>query len=43
MAGAHRAWPRRLAWLLALWAGGVAALGIVAAVLKLIMRGVGLA
>ncbi|OVZ56921.1 DUF2474 domain-containing protein [Pigmentiphaga sp. NML080357] len=43
MAGARRAWARRLAWLVALWAAGVAAVFVVAALLKLLMRGVGLA
>lgn len=38
-----RRWPVRLAWLLALWAGGVAAMGLVAWLLRLIMRSAGLA
>lgn len=42
MAGARSLWTRRLAWLAALWAGGVAALGVVAALLKWLMRAVGL-
>ncbi|MDN5842612.1 MAG: DUF2474 domain-containing protein [Alcaligenaceae bacterium] len=36
-------WTRRVAWLLALWAAGVAVLGIAAWVLKAVMRAVGLA
>ena len=35
-------WLRRVGWLLALWAGGVAALGAVAFLLKLAMRAAGL-
>jgi fatty acid desaturase len=34
---------RRLAWLVALWAGGVLSLGVVAWLLKLFMRAAGLA
>ncbi len=37
-----RRWPVRLAWLLALWAGGVATMGLAAWLLRLIMRSVGL-
>ncbi|MBX6320100.1 DUF2474 family protein [Pigmentiphaga sp.] len=37
------AWRRRLAWLVLLWAGGVAALAALAALLKLAMRAAGLA
>lgn len=32
--------PRRLLWFVALWAGGVAAVGVVGLVLRLVMRGV---
>ncbi len=39
---ARRLWARRVAWLLALWASGVAALAVVAAILKLFMRAAGL-
>ena len=38
-----RLWLRRLFWLLALWAGGVATLGLVAWGLKLAMKAAGLA
>ncbi|MDX3905755.1 MAG: DUF2474 family protein [Pigmentiphaga sp.] len=43
MAATRRTWARRLAWLVALWMAGVAAVFVVASVLKLVMRGVGLA
>ena len=35
-------WLRRFAWMLALWLGGVAALGVVAWVLRVAMRAAGL-
>lgn len=35
-------WPRRVAWLLAIWAGSVGALALVAVALKAVMRLVGL-
>lgn len=35
-------WLRRLAWMLALWLGGVAALGIVAWFLRVAMHAAGL-
>jgi hypothetical protein len=35
-------WLRRVGWLIVLWAGGVAALGVVALVLRLFMRAAGL-
>ena len=35
-------WWRRVAWLLAIWAASVAALGVVAWLLKGVMRWVGL-
>ena len=38
-----RLWLRRLLWLVALWAGGVAALGLVAWGLRLAMKAAGLA
>lgn len=38
----RRLWLRRLAWMLALWLGGVAALGIVAWLLRVAMHAAGL-
>ncbi|MFK3737019.1 DUF2474 domain-containing protein [Massilia sp. TN1-12] len=38
----RRPWLSRLAWMLALWLGGVAALGVVAWLLRLAMRLAGL-
>ncbi|MDN4051957.1 DUF2474 domain-containing protein [Massilia sp. YIM B02763] len=38
----RRLWLRRLAWMLALWLGGVAALGVVAWLLRVAMRAAGL-
>ena len=35
-------WLRRLAWLVALWLAGVAALGVVALALRLFMRAAGM-
>ena len=35
-------WLRRLGWMLALWAGGVAALGVVAWLLRVLMRAAGM-
>jgi hypothetical protein len=35
-------WLRRLAWLVALWLGGVAALGVVALVLRVLMHAAGM-
>lgn len=35
-------WLRRSGWLLALWIGGVAALGVVALLLRLAMRAAGM-
>jgi hypothetical protein len=35
-------WIRRLGWLIALWLGGVAALGVVALVLRLFMHAAGM-
>jgi len=35
-------WPRRIGWLLALWALGVLALGLVAGLLRLLMTAAGL-
>ena len=37
-----RRWPRRLAWLLAIWGASVVALGIVAYVFRAVMGWVGL-
>ncbi|MFL6674364.1 MAG: DUF2474 family protein [Massilia sp.] len=37
-----RTWLRRLGWLAALWAAGVAALGIVAFALRLLMHAAGM-
>lgn len=42
-APAYRTWAGRVLWLLALWVGGVAAIAIITAVLKWIMRAAGLA
>ena len=36
-------WPRRLGWLLLIWAASVAGLGAIAWGLKLVMRAVGMA
>jgi len=41
MAAQHR-WLRQLAWMVALWAGGVATLALVALAIKLIMKMVGM-
>lgn len=38
----RRLWLRRLAWMFALWLGGVAALGVVAWLLRVAMRAAGL-
>ncbi len=35
-------WLRRLGWLVALWAGGVAALGAVAWLLRVLMHAAGM-
>jgi len=35
-------WPRRLGWLVLLWLGGVAALGLVALLLRLLMHAAGM-
>jgi hypothetical protein len=35
-------WLRRLAWLAALWLGGVAALGLVALALRVLMHAAGM-
>jgi hypothetical protein len=35
-------WGRRIAWLLGLWVAGVAAVGLVALLLRLVMRLAGL-
>jgi hypothetical protein len=35
-------WLRRFGWLLALWVGGVAALGLVALLLRLFMHAAGM-
>jgi hypothetical protein len=35
-------WLRRLGWLAALWLGGVAALGLVAMLLRLLMHAAGM-
>jgi hypothetical protein len=35
-------WLRRVGWLLALWLGGVAALGIVALALRVLMHAAGM-
>lgn len=41
-AGRRRQWARRLGWLLVLWLGGVAALGLAAYGLRLFMTWAGL-
>jgi len=38
-----RRWWRRIGWLLLIWSASVAALALVAAMLKLVMRAVGMA
>ena len=35
-------WMRRLGWLVALWLGGVGALGVVALVLRVLMHAAGM-
>lgn len=35
-------WLRRLGWMLALWTGGVAALGVVAWLLRVLMHAAGM-
>ncbi|QJE01631.1 DUF2474 family protein [Massilia forsythiae] len=35
-------WPRRIAWLVALWLGGVLALGAVALLLRVAMHAAGM-
>jgi hypothetical protein len=35
-------WLRRMAWLVALWLGGVAALGVVALLLRVLMHAAGM-
>jgi hypothetical protein len=40
--GGPREWLRRLAWLVALWLASVAALGIVAFALRLLMHAAGM-
>ena len=35
-------WLRRLGWMLALWVGGVAALGVVAWLLRVLMHAAGM-
>lgn len=35
-------WPKRIGWLVALWAMGVLALGLVAGLLRLLMTAAGL-
>lgn len=42
MARALPLWLRRLGWLLLLWLGGVAALGLVAFALRLLMHAAGM-
>jgi hypothetical protein len=37
-----RTWSKRLVWLVAIWAASVAALGVVAALLRIAMRAAGL-
>jgi hypothetical protein len=38
----ERSWWKRIGWLLLIWIASVAALGFVAAMLRLVMRGVGM-
>ncbi|HEX3379374.1 MAG TPA: DUF2474 domain-containing protein [Paraburkholderia sp.] len=40
--GAMRVWSKRVAWIIAIWAASVAALGIVASVLHIAMHAAGL-
>jgi len=39
---AARLWLRRLGWMVALWAGGVAALAVVALLLRVLMHAAGM-
>lgn len=38
----ERSWWKRIGWLLLIWSASVAALGLVALMLRLVMRGVGM-
>jgi len=38
----ERSWWKRIGWLLLIWSASVAALGLVAAMLKLVMRAIGM-
>jgi hypothetical protein len=40
--GSLRLWLKRVGWLIALWAASVAALGVAAMLMRLLMRAVGL-
>jgi hypothetical protein len=42
MDGSRRSWPLRLAWLVAIWLASVLALGLVAALFRLVMGLAGL-
>jgi hypothetical protein len=42
MAAGARFWLRRFGWMAALWVGGVAALGVVAFALRVLMHAAGL-
>jgi hypothetical protein len=37
-----RLWLRRIGWMVALWAASVAALGVAAALMRLLMQAIGL-
>jgi hypothetical protein len=37
-----RLWLRRIGWMVALWAASVAALGVAAALMRLLMHAIGL-
>ena len=41
-ASRRRPWGRRLAWLVLIWSASVAALALVALLIKLVMRAVGM-
>lgn len=41
--GTSASWPRRLGWLLLIWTASVAALGLAAWALRVVMRAVGMA
>jgi hypothetical protein len=39
----HNPWWKKLGWLILIWSAGVATLGVVAGIIRLLMRAAGLA